>query len=368
LTATPILDRTQSAPRPEQTRTWRSLLIGAVIGIAVGLLSPRLLPEIESRLDFAGCMVAAYYLVILIHEAGHLCATGLVGFEFREIAIGPFLLSRRASGLRPRFVPGRALAGGHVLAVPTSHQDLRRRFRILLAGGPVATALVFAALAFLPLTLFTWSMWLWNLIVAGSCWIPFYVRGSVTDAKALLLLSRPGREGDWLAAILYIMAIDRQRVSPRDWPAEVVTQLASDGASPPAATARYLALVYALDIGDAARVAAALEDALAASHKLRPDLRRVVFSEATFYQGVMARNTELARAWLKDAREVKGTAAEKGWDAGLLAAVAVAEGREQDAREQARAAIAYLDRWPAESGSVMAARRRLASVISSPAA
>ena len=168
MTPTPILDRTQPAPAPEQARSWRSLLIGAALGIAVGLLSPHLLPEMNSRLEFAGSMVAAYYLVILIHETGHLCATGVAAFEFREIAVGPFLLSRRGTGIRPRFVPGRVLAGGHVLAVPASHQDLRRRFRILLAGGPLATALVFVVLLCLPLTAFTWSMWLWNVIVAAS--------------------------------------------------------------------------------------------------------------------------------------------------------------------------------------------------------
>ena len=57
-------------------------------------------------------------------------------------------------------------------------------------------------------------------------------------------------------------------------------------------------------------------------------MRCVCFSEAGFYQGVMARNAELARGWIGDARRVKGTASEKGWESGLLAA------------------IAYLDRWP----------------------
>jgi hypothetical protein len=351
----------------EPLRTQKSLLIGAAIGASIGLLSPKLLPEIDSRLEFAGWLLAAYYLVMLLHEVGHLCALPFAGFEFREIAVGPFLLSQRASGLRPRFVPGRILMGGHVLASPQSHHGLRRRFEIMLSGGPIATAAVFVGLAFLPLTPFTWSMWLWNAVVAASSWVPFYLRGSATDAKAILLLARPGKEGDWLASILYVMAVDRQGVSPRDWPAEVVAQLVSDGASPPAAVVRYLAMVAALDSGQRERAAAALEDVLAASHKLRPDLRLVCFSEAAFYQGVTARNAELARAWLKEARAVKGTASEKGWDHGLLAAVALAEGREAEAREEARAAIAYLDRWPAHSGSVMAARRRLAALTSSPA-
>jgi hypothetical protein len=348
-------------------RTWRSLAFGAVIGTAVGLLWPHLLPETDMRLELLLWMTAAYYLVILIHELGHLIATYPADFEFREIAVGPLLLSRRTSGFVPRLVPGRLLAGGHVLAVPSSHHDLRHRFRLLLAGGPAATALVFAALSLVPLTPFTWSMWLWNAIVAASSWIPSYIRGNLTDAKALLLLSRAGPEGDWLAAILYVMAIDRQGVSPRDWPAGVVAELAaSDGATPPAATARYLALVCALDLGERERVASALEAVLAASHKLRADLRRAAFSEAAFYQGVIARDAGLARGWLADARGVKGTAAERGWDSGLLAAIAFAEGNEKEAAVQARAAIAYLDRWPAESGSIAAARRRLARLTSAP--
>ena len=106
----------------------------------------------------------------------------------------------------------------------------------------------------------------------------------------------------------------------------------------------------------------ALEDVLAASKRLRPDLRRVCFSEAAFYQGVIARNAKLARAWLADARNVKGTTSEKGWEEGLLAAVDFAEGREEEARAHARRAIAYLDRWPAQSGSVAAARRRLGAL------
>jgi len=367
VTATPILERLQPLP-PAQSRNLVGLIIGGIIGATVALLLPRMLDEATSRPVLLITMIAAYYLVVLVHECGHLCATSAAGFQFREIAVGPFLLARRTSGLRLRFLPGLMLAGGHVIGAPGSSDDLRRRFRMMVAGGPAATVLLFAVLAFSPLTAMTWSLWLWNAIVAASSWIPFYVSGTATDAKALLLLSSAGREGDWLAAILYIMAVDGQGVAPREWPTDVVAKLASDGASPPAATARYLTMVHALDTGGPERIAAALEDVLAASHKLRADLRRVCFSEAAFYQGAYARNAELARGWLEDARKVKGTTSEKGWEEGLLAAIAFAEGNEGEAGEHASAAIAYLDRWPAESGSVAAGKRRLARLISSPLA
>jgi hypothetical protein len=316
-------------------------------------------PDVESPAGLIAALIAAYYLVVLVHELGHLAVAVTQGFEFREFAVGPFLIRRQAAGLRVRFVRARLFAGGHVMGVPDSPRELRRRFKVVLSGGPVATALLFVPLAFLPVTQFTWSLWIWNAAVAASSWVPFYVRGSVTDAKAVLILSRTGRDGEWLASMLYIAVLDRQGVEPHDWPADTVSGLASDGQSPPAAAARYLALVHALDTGDPRLVAVALEDALAASKHLRPDLRRVCFSEAAFYQGVTARNVALARAWLDDARKVKGSTAEKGWEEGLLAAVAFAEGREAEAREHARGAIAYLDRWPGCSGSIAAARRRL---------
>jgi hypothetical protein len=363
----PILDRVQPLPAAKR-RAGLGLYLGMVIGAAVGLTLPRIINTVASRPVFLVTLFAAFYLVILVHECGHLCAALLARFEFREIAVGPLMLSRRSTGPRVRFVPGLMFAGGHVVAVPDSPHDLRRRFRILVSGGPVATALVFGALALLPLTPMTWSLWLWNTIVAVSSWLPFYTGGNASDGKALLLLSRAGREGDWLAAILYIVAVDRQGAWPRDWPVDVVEQLASDGASPPAATARYLAMVHALDTGDRERIAAALEEVLSASHKLRPDLRRVCFSEAAFYQGVYARDATLARGWLEDARQVKGATSESGWEEGLLAAISYAEGHESEAGEHARAAIAYLDRWPAESGSVAAARRRLGDLTSLPSA
>jgi hypothetical protein len=361
MTATPILDRVQAAP-VAHTYTRASLLMGGAIGLGIAVWTRRWQPDIGSPGMLVLALLASYYIVVLVHELGHLVVASTQGFEFREIAIGPFVGRRKAPGLQLRFVPGRWLAGGHVTGVPDSHRDLRRRFQVVISGGPVATGLLFIFLAFLPLNQFTWSVWIWNTVVAASSWLPFYIRGSITDAKAVLILSRSGLAGEWLAAMLYLAVLDRQGVAPREWPPGVVASLTSDGASPPAANARYLALVYALDTGEPARVAVALEEVLTASKHLRPDLRRVCFSEAAFYQGVMARNADLARAWLQDARGVKGTTSESAWDEGLLAAVAFAEGREQEARKHARGAIAYLDRWPSESGSAAAARRRLGAL------
>ena len=135
---------------------------------------------------------AAFYLAILIHELGHLVAGVAQGFEFRQIAVAPFVLSRQSNGFKFRFVPGRILAGGHLAASPNSSLALRKRFLFFLAGGPAATALLFAILPLLPWNLFTGCLLLANLGMAAGSWIPYYSKGSTTDAKAIWILGRTG--------------------------------------------------------------------------------------------------------------------------------------------------------------------------------
>ena len=70
----------------------------------------------------------------------------------------------------------------------------------------------------------------------------------------------------------------------------------------------------------------------------------------------------MARAWLEDARQIKGTTSEKGWDNFALTAIAIAEDHPDEAREYISNAIALLDRNPGHSGSIAAARARLVTL------
>ena len=112
-----------------------------------------------------------------------------------------------------------------------------------------------------------------------------------------------------------------------------------------------------------ARIAEALERVLALAHQLNPDSRRAYFAEAAFVQGIFRKDASLARAWLDDARKVKGTLPKDDWDSAALAGIACAEGDAAQASAQLTRAIAMLDRQPGNSGSVAACRDALAALL-----
>jgi hypothetical protein len=359
---TPLLDRVVPVPAPRRRRRTLRLLIVAALGVALDLLAIHY-GWIEGLgavvLRFLPCYVA----VILVHELGHLAASRAAGLRFREFLAGPLLVRREAAGLSFRFLPRRILLGGQVQAVPEASTALRRRFLALSAGGPIATALVFAGAAALPDRRWMAALCLANLLVAAGSWLPYYVGGACTDAKAILLLSRGGPEGELLLGLLYVIALDTQGVRPKDWPAPAIASFENAGNSPLAATASVLELARAFDLRDPGALAATVERALGRAHLGVPLHRRMIFESAAYVQGVYRQNAPLATAWLDDARAVRGVVAETGWDADSLGAVAFAERRLTEARGHFLRALARLDRLPGSTGCVDACRARLSAVL-----
>jgi hypothetical protein len=243
---------------------------------------------------------------------------------------------------------------------PRSPERLRRRFSVFAAGGPLTTALLFLPIALLPWGPLTGSLLLANLILAFFSWTPLGFGGHYTDAKIIQVLSRHGPAAERLAAVLYLMALDGRGVEPNQWPPQMVTSLAAPGGGRAyRASGRIFLYVYAQETAPPAEVAATLEQVLALAGEMRGDLRRWCFAEAAFWQGLTNRDAMLARAWLDDARAVKGAIAQKDWDAAALAAVAIVEGNQPRFREHVNRALAFLDRQPGPSGSVAASRTRL---------
>jgi hypothetical protein len=357
MSPTPILDRQQPAPAmPPANRKW-SLAIGAALGLSVVLLSGRY--QFGDPLLVLAFMAPAMYLLVLFHELGHVAAGLLVGFEFRRVLVGPCTFTHEPTGYRLRFHGGRWFGGGLTLMVPRSPDDLRQKFRLFVAGGPVVTLLLFV-----PAILFPWgavggALLLTNLMLAASCLIPMETRGYYTDAKIVGILSREGPEADRLAAVLYVMTLDGRGVLPKDWPPEVIGKLAAPGGRAYRAGARVFLHIHARYTAPDAELANALEQVLSVANELSGSFRQAYFSEAAFFQAVTNRNVERARAWLDDARTVKGAIAQKGWDEAALTAIAYGAGNDEEFQTHLKCALEYLDRQPGPSGSLTAFRSRL---------
>lgn len=127
----------------------------------------------NSRLAL-GWILAGQLLFTLVHELGHLLAAWGVGFQFREINVGPFTLRERPDGSwSARFEWNRILAaGGYLQAVPRTTKDLKLNWILVVIAGPSASLFLallgFLTLISLPGTVYA-PFWEWAAFVTSIC-------------------------------------------------------------------------------------------------------------------------------------------------------------------------------------------------------
>lgn len=252
--------------------SWLSLLGFALIGAAVGsgiawlgIYAGRNLLPLRAALDAVNAwdllvLPVSVLLVLAVHEAGHLFGGYLRGMRFLLYIVGPFQLTRTASGIRFNWVFNLGTFGGLAAAAPDPDRPIRPQLLSLIAGGPLASLLLSAAglLVFLQAD---------GRIAAHGLFI------GLVSAFILLATATPGRAGGFMSdgmqfidvlrggdavlerqQIMTVMAQSMAGVRPRDWKADwLETAALNDSADPLRRVAvRQLAMLMAEDLGDAA--------------------------------------------------------------------------------------------------------------------
>jgi peptidase M50-like protein len=218
--STPILDL--KIPLPRESRHGRALLayfpfIGAlVLLIGIGDYGALLLP-----IGFA----LMTYIVIIIHEAGHVIAGLSVGLRFKSVAIGPLWIKFESGAFRIR--PRAHIFGGLTRMSLDRIRRVRRRLIWHVLGGPIASLVTGAAVFCLlrlaafsdesPLPFVLKCLGSYSILIGCLGLTPTRSRRYANDGLLLrtLLRSKKGTR-QWIAALAVDM-LKNNNIDPLLW-------------------------------------------------------------------------------------------------------------------------------------------------------
>jgi acyl-CoA thioesterase FadM len=368
---------TTNPTRPDPP-AWLKLLRSALgllgftaAGAAVGFTVARLfdqggpLPEIELSWGgwFAFVLMALgfWFLVVLIHEAGHLAGGMLAGFKPALLIVGPLRLSWVDGRPQASLNRSLALAGGLASAAPDDDRDLPRRMLLMVIGGPLGSLMVgLLALAALPfagglawLVLFTGAAL--GFAVTAVTLIPLHAGGFSSDGARIGMLLRGGPLAErWCAMALLVGASMAGRLAETN-PAIVARATALRDETVDALGAAYLAYAYHLARGEHAQAGEQLTYALEHQQLFNEGVRPALLIEAAYFTARHRGDAVAARAYLQESKS--SSVVEAYTRRRAEAAVLHAEGRVEEARAAAEAGLQALDK--ARAGAAGATERRL---------
>lgn len=179
-------------------------------------------------------MLISSFLVILIHEMGHILGGLIMGNEFSMMIVGPLKLQKEDGQYQLTFNKNIAMAGGLALTLPTKVEGFKKRRAAVIGGGPFAS-LILAIIAYFLFVNFSDvsskmvdSFFLFLGILSAAIFIitiiPMKVGGFMSDGMQLLMTFREDEKAKQYADFMHLFALDNKGVSPKDLPAALFTK------------------------------------------------------------------------------------------------------------------------------------------------
>jgi hypothetical protein len=306
-------------------------------------------------------LLPCLFLVILVHELGHLIAGKIVGFQTLLFRVG-FLVARRLDGRwRLRFEVSKIVVGGMVIMAPVSLGNLSSNLLLLIAGGPVASLLFgltcLCALQYAPSS--TWAALGYGFdtcavlsigMVAVSAW-PSKIGYLSSDGLLVLTLLRGGSAAERLKATYARSSSRVTDLRPRAWPAAWIAEPVAEGKT---ALERFSlsmqAYTHALDSGRITDAGIFLEYPMKFTTKTSGP--RQLLLECAYFEGRHRNGAEQARKWFRLAAQSR-TEVDSYMIFRCEAAVLLAEGREEEFRQTVKNAKSALDLVPKTGYTLM---------------
>jgi Zn-dependent protease len=280
--------------------------------------------------------VAAFYIVVIVHEAGHALATLAVGYRVAAVKIWPVECFRSPSGWGLRWaVRGGPL--GSVSVVPSNARGLTARMAVLVAAGPIAS-FALAVFAYSATQRGVASEWLhpsWVAQISLFVAIMSLVPSLGNDGFRLLALWR-GTDALLLQSVLDLGAVSTAGQRPRDWSPELIATASANPDSTLLSLAGQGFLYnYLLESGRLDEAEAAL---LGVQARTPASDEHIWDLECVWFYARFRRDREQAAEWMK---KCPGPTAQNGISHyKALGSLALLEGRLDDADRHARKARA----------------------------
>lgn len=344
-------------------------ILGGIIGFFIGKLgfqAGRSLPG-SVMLMLAIAFIPVFFLVIGFHEAGHAMAGVWQKFDFRMYVVGPFMWDKEQEGWKFKWNKNVNTAGGMVICMPTGTENLKNRFSIYAAGGPVAS-LILAGLCYLFYLLLPTASHIgflflliafFSLLIFVVTIIPLHMGGFTSDGGRILNLQRGGEAARFEVLMLKILSQSSGGVRPclLDWSElEEASQLGQKLNSPFAVYIQSFFHQSAWDKGNLDLAEQHLIAYMDDSESIPDGIRSIVWLDAAFFYA--AAKNDLAKA-LNYWNQFKPSAIiPKAQVFATEAAICILENKSAEAHSKIDLAIAELPNM-IDRGTALALRDRL---------
>ncbi len=208
------------------------MIVAGAIGYFVGKYVVKNASAVPASvlIAIAVFFIPAFFIVIGVHELGHVTAGLLMKFEFKSITVGPFMWEKQQHGIKFRWNKNVNTSGGLALCLPVGAENLSKRFAVYAAGGPLAS-IVLAIVTFLLSRLavggatdgntatlvMQWLLMeicLLSAIIAVATLIPIHTGGFSSDGARIFNLLKGGDVTRFELLILKLMSAATSGLRP----------------------------------------------------------------------------------------------------------------------------------------------------------
>lgn len=202
-----------------------------------------------------------FFVVIGIHELGHLAGGLRRGMRFLLLIVGPFQFSQSASGIRFSWAFNLGTFGGLAAAMPNPDRPMQPQMLSLIAGGPLASLVLALAsgTVFMAsdgrLAVHALVIGLMSVLIFLATAIPSRMGGFMSDGRQFIELLRNGESVMARQRMTSLMAQSLSGMRPRDWDADWLQDECAQSTVDPVqkVAIRQMAFAVALDSGNRAQ-------------------------------------------------------------------------------------------------------------------